>query len=285
LRVIGPSAFYQTALFTICIPTSVEIIGNDCFSWSRSLAELRFEHPSKLAAIPASFTVLTSVETISVPASVNSIAAICGLVQMKSISLEEGSVFRIEDELILHPRGDLVLGFGNNVVISVPKFVKVICGGAFAWRVTIREVFVPPSIENIQALAFSNCWELVSVHFDGDSQLRTIGSIAFIACRRLPLFEIPKLVETIGTGCFADCSQLTVVTFKGEFGIKRIETKAFFTSRLGRVCIPASVEMIGRWAFPQNCQINFPWPFASAEFAQWKEAHAQAFENLFPKGI
>jgi hypothetical protein len=203
---------------------------------------------------------------------------------MKSVSLEEGSAFRIENDLLVNPPAELVLGFGSRREIEVPQGIGVICVGAFAWRVTICKVFIPATVEIIRAHAFSNCWTLGLVVFEEDSRLRTIESSAFIACRQLKSIEIPKRVETLGAGCFSECGQLAAVEFKGEAGIKRIETKAFAQTAIRRVCLPGSVEAIGRWAFPATCEAVLPWPDGSQEFAQWRERCSLAFDFGPSKG-
>jgi hypothetical protein len=283
LKKIGMSVFYQTRLSTICVPSSIEIIQSDAFSLIETLHEVRFEENCRLGEIPSTFAVWTALECLRIPASVKKISPGSGLARLTRISVEDGCAFRIIDNIVVDPAGELVVGFGGDVDIVVPNWVRVVCGGAFGSRVTIRSVAIPPSVEVLGARCFAYCMKLQNVVFEGDSKLRSIESNAFYGCESLTEVRIPKSVISLGAGCFRACTKLAEVIFMPGSNLNKIEAKAFLESALTRICIPATVETVGPWPFPRSCQVSFPWPRESPEFETWRVTHPEAFDNLHKK--
>jgi hypothetical protein len=70
LQRIEESAFAESDLQTIEIPSSVEVVCKSCFSRCKSLASVTFESNSKLQRIEESAFAESSLRTIQVPASV-----------------------------------------------------------------------------------------------------------------------------------------------------------------------------------------------------------------------
>ena len=88
---------------------------------------------------------------------------------------------------------------------------------------------VPMRVEEIGNAAFRGCKDLKSVIFDDDSELTTIGVLAFEQTG-LSSFIVPKRVTEIHAWAFSRCTELTSVTF--ATGVK--------------------LRLIGYAAFPQN---------------------------------
>jgi hypothetical protein len=123
-------------------------------------------------------------------------------------------------DFVIHPCCEVIVGFGHEVEIAVPSFISVIGDGAFAWRITVRTVFIPLRVENLRAHSFSNCWELQDVSFEDNSRLKLIESSAFINCRSLEEIKIPGLVESLGSDCLSGCTRLKTVIFFGDAVLK-----------------------------------------------------------------
>jgi hypothetical protein len=213
IRKFGISVFYRSRLSTISVPSSVTTIGSDCFSSIQTLFEIHFEPNSCLTTIPSALAIWTGVQTLQIPGSVTSITPMSGLGALSSISFGDNSPFRVIEQMVVHPNGDLILGFGSVLDMTIPNWIKVIASGAFAWRINIQSVIIPDGVEILRAHCFSNCWKLDEVIFGDDSQLQVIESNAFYECGALPAIEIPRLVEALGASCFRGCRKLRSVKF------------------------------------------------------------------------
>jgi hypothetical protein len=73
----SPGIFAVTGLKKITIPSSVEVIGENSFSWCRSLSEVTFERGSKLQRIEELAFYLTGLKKITIPSSVEVIGENC----------------------------------------------------------------------------------------------------------------------------------------------------------------------------------------------------------------
>lgn len=70
----------------------------------------------------------------------------------------------------------------------------------------VREARIRPGTVNIDAAAFYECNQLVSVSFP--DSLRGIGDWAFAGCKRLRSVIIPAGVQSIGRRAFEGCAAL-----------------------------------------------------------------------------
>ena len=98
---------------------------------------------------------------------------------------------------------------------------------ACAWVGTQRgSVSVPKRVKEIDYRAFANCKDLKSVIFDDDSDLTTIGKLAF-AATGLSSVKVPKSVTGIHGQAFAHCTELAKVTFAPGVELLLIGLQAF----------------------------------------------------------
>ena len=79
----------------------------------------------------------------------------------------------------------------------------------------LTEIVIPASVTSIGISAFYNCSSLTTVTFENDSQLESIGAIAF-SYTSLQSIEIPSSVTIIGRAAFQSCGSLTTVLFQDE---------------------------------------------------------------------
>ena len=113
------------------------------------------------------------------------------------------------------------------------------------------------NIENTYAVtsigqdAFS--WTgLISVTFETESKLETIGNYAFYYCSGLNSITIPSGVTTIGNNAF-DSTALSSITFETGSKLQTIGHSAFYCcDRLGSFTIPSGVTSIGFAAFQET---------------------------------
>ena len=154
--------------------------------------------------------------------------------------------------------------------IDIPKTVNSIGGGAFR-NSSLKEITIPQdvtclgvSVETYMEVDdisgpwesshrygfFQSCRNLVSVTFEDNSQLTSIGVNAFSGCSSLKSIEIPNSVASISSSAFSGCSSLESVTFEDNSQLTSIEGSIFSKcSSLESIEIPNSVASISSSAF------------------------------------
>ncbi|NLZ83155.1 MAG: leucine-rich repeat protein [Clostridiales bacterium] len=101
------------------------------------------------------------------------------------------------------------------------------------------------NVTSIGTQAFINCRKATSITIpDG---VTSIGNYAFESCNVLGDFTIPQSVTSIAEGAFAYCTKLTNISIPQ--GIKSIENLTFRACGLTSIVIPNGVESIGAGAF------------------------------------
>lgn len=81
--------------------------------------------------------------------------------------------------------------------------------GAFQGSETLRDVYVPGSVENINRFAFNGCMNLTNVTLD--EGVKRISSRAFANCENLQAVMIPDSVEEISPDAFMNSSERLVL--------------------------------------------------------------------------
>jgi hypothetical protein len=113
----------------------------------------------------------------------------------------------------------------------------------------VTHLKVDPSVKEIVARAFDDCWSLVEVEFS--EGLERIGDEGFIDCSNLKYInKLPSTLMEIGDCAFEECESLVEVQFPE--GLERIGQGAFSgCSSLTHVRIPSSVCRMEHSAFAE----------------------------------
>lgn len=123
---------------------------------------------------------------------------------------------------------------------SVIIYVKFNFAIYFACR-DITNVFVPPTIKQINSFAFSNCLNLDEVEFSNDCEINTIKTNAF-SHSSIDHILIPKSVEYIEKNAFSYCNKLKTLQFHDDSKISVFESSLFFRSSIENISIPSLFE-------------------------------------------
>ena len=110
----------------------------------------------------------------------------------------------------------------------------------FACR-DITNVFIPPTIKQINSFAFSNCLNLDEVEFSNDCEINTIKTNAF-SHSSIDHILIPKSVEYIEKNAFSYCNKLKTLQFHDDSKISVFESSLFFRSSIENLSIPSNIE-------------------------------------------
>jgi len=195
--------------------------------------------PNTLTAIGTQAFCLSSLVSISIPASVETIegGAFFRCTALQTVTFEKGSKLKtikngsiwsgvfesctslttIEIPASVETIGyDAFFGCSSLKTVTFEKGskLKTVETNVFIYCTSLTSIEIPASVEEIERYAFSACTSLQTVTFEKGSKLKTIGYFAFINCTSLTTIEIPASVETIRGGAFSDCTSLKTVTFE-----------------------------------------------------------------------
>lgn len=173
------------------------------------------------------------------------------------------------------------LGCDSMEKIILPNSLITINDRAFFNCESLKTVVIPNSVTSIERMAFSRCSSLESVTIGDD--VTSIGDYAFEYCSCLTSITIPSSVANIGTRVFEGCKSLDSINvdehnmnYKSidgnlyskdgkifiQYAIGKMETEfavpttvttivsySFYLSKITRIQIPVSVEIIEAHAF------------------------------------
>lgn len=126
------------------------------------------------------------------------------------------------------------------------SLLRTIGNCAFLNCVSLTEIVIPNTVEQIGDSTFQGCIHMSSVHLS--LQLKQLGAEAFLSCTSLISVKLPDSLIQMGSSVFQHCSQLTNVKLPNA--LEEIPFAAFqFCSSLQEITIPASVKTIASNAF------------------------------------
>lgn len=104
----------------------------------------------------------------------------------------------------------------------------------------LTKIIFPDSLVEIGDYAFSNCERLREIRFNRDSQLKSIGQVAF-SISELRFVKFPKKLIKIGRDAFRPCDKLEKVVF--PTGSLMDTLNVIFFGRNTSVIIPESIRL------------------------------------------
>ena len=260
---IGSYAFKSTHLTTISLPSSssgtVPTIGNEAF-WSLSPTNTTVE--VRGTYITAMLNTWKGVHVTGVTKFSNNGQVVYN-VETFAFTYVTHSVDKIKitgsnygTALGVDP--NLISPFGRRVIV-IPSTINGldvthITENAFK-NTYITSVTIPESVTTIEPSAFEGCPLLTTLAFNGTSQCATIGDKAFKQTG-LTTVTVPESVTTINTGAFEGCTSLSALLFNGTSQCATIGDSAFKSSPLQAVSIPSSVTTIGNSAFNNTALVD-----------------------------
>ncbi len=132
----------------------------------------------------------------------------------------------------------------RNGVLTIREGVREIEAYAFKSDSKITKLILPPSLEKIGELAFSQCSNLREIEFS--EGLSEIGFQCFDRTA-VETLVFPRSLLRIKEYAFNKCEALTEVTFLGKYC--KIGSYAFSRSALKRAVFPRDAEGVGEEAF------------------------------------
>jgi len=208
---------YEGKATTVAIPATVEYggvsydvksIGAEAFKW-------------------------TSVENVTIPASVDSIKELAFYyTKLKSVTFAEG----------LKYIGNRAFGACKITTLDIPRSVEVIDDNAFFTAGELLEITFHEGLKKIGNAAFYHSPKLTKLVFP--NSLEHIGRTAFHQCAAVETIQFPANLLYIGDGAFGRCKKLTAVSLPST--VTHIGAEAFMKcGLLTSFTIPKNTETLG----------------------------------------
>lgn len=223
---ISERAFYGTAITSLELTSSIQIIGESAFDSCKNLHMIHFNSGAENLEIgKTAFGYCEALETLVLPDNIKKIGenAFKACAALKKIDI--GNIETVEYDAFYKCENiesvnitDLSLWF-NIKFASLQANPIYYAGSLTVNGKEISDLTIPSGVLNVGAWAFANCDSLKSV-------------------------VIPSWVQTIDVGAFQDCDNITDIGFSD--GLKQIGCGAFENcDGLTTVVIPDSVTDIG----------------------------------------
>ena len=244
--------FFREELTTVILPDSVTVIGENAFSYCKSLVEVRL--PSKLEKIGEdAFYECKSLLQIDLPDTLTTIgrSVFTNCESLQEIKIPS-KIKEIEAYTFLHCK--------NLKKIGLPDGLKAIGDDAFSGCESLNKVDVPSTLENISKTAFSFCKNLadkqgfvtvagIMYNYYGDDSkvslpqnIFAIGDRAFENNKTIKKVIIPEGVTSVGFRAFANCPELEIVLIPNS--LKSTEKYTFYECPKLKFSVPKGKEAI-----------------------------------------
>ena len=222
----------------VAVPEGVTSIGNEAFSWCRSLTSVTI--PNGVTSIGDMAFCNSSLTSVTIPDSVTSIGdgAFSWCSSLKRVTIPNGvtsiekKVFHACSRLISVKIPDSVTSIGIEAFrecdrltrVKIPDGVTSIGGGAFSGCSRLTSVTIPDGVTSIRGSEFRWCSSLTSVTIP--NSVTSIGFSAFSGCVSLTNIVIPNTVQELSTGAFYGCSNLQTIRMSND----HVKTLPFYPS-------------------------------------------------------
>ena len=137
---------------------------------------------------------------------------------------------------------------GNATTLNIPVGIEKIAAGAFRNNTNLVYVLINNQTKTIEQNAFYGCTNLKNCVIPEDSNLTSIGFMAFARCGTLREINLPSKLTEIGDFAFLACSQ--IMSFELPESMQAIGEYAFMSCiNITGFQISKNVTSIGKGAF------------------------------------
>lgn len=202
ITIIGESAFSETVIKKLVLPSTVIAVNNNAFAYCGQLEKAVLDERLDSIGCQA-FMNTTSLSEISIPDKVEYIGSKC---------FSYSGI--------------------KNVKLSKNDFFTVIYDKTFFECVNLKEVILPDNIRQIGSYAFANCKSLQHINLDN---IKLLFDKAFAGTA---LEKITLTARKIGSWAFAQCENLKKADLSG-IGTKKLDSRLFFECmNLNKISLP-----------------------------------------------
>lgn len=236
ITIIGESAFRETVIKKLVLPSTVIAVNDNAFAYCEQLEKAVLDERLDSIGCQA-FMNTTSLSGISIPDKVEYIGSKCfSYSGVKNVKL---------------PKND---------------FFTVIYDKTFFECANLEEVILPDSIYKICSYAFANCKSLHHINLDNIKLLydktfagtalekitlaaRKIGSWAFAQCKNLREADLSDITDRqINSHLFFECTNLAKISLPKE-QIRIFDSNCFYHTALEEIVFDAKEVIVRQGAF------------------------------------
>ncbi len=161
--------------------------------------------------------------------------------------------FEITTDFLFDENGNVIgIEKNNDRVLYIPSKIK----GKEVKEIenlvlseTVKEMYLPSTLEKITYEAFAYCYE-ISGELILPNSLEYLGERAFFECDKLIRIIDNSQITIISRQAFGNCWMLTSYVFNDV--LERIEEEAFICTHLKSAILPNSLKYIGKYALYVN---------------------------------
>lgn len=215
IQIVGESAFEQTGVEKVILPSSLTMVGRYAFRGCTSLVYAEYltdtYKSSSTAVTSYIFDGCTALETVVLADTLTQLPTYMfnNCSSLKTIRTQTGT--------------------GDQAVINGSE----------------GEALLPSGLQALPNYAFYGCSSLTTVLLP--EELIEIGSNVFNGCSQLAVIELPASLKEIGSGAFNGAWALTELVLPE--GLLTIGADAFLNTGITQMELPASVTSVGNNAF------------------------------------
>lgn len=246
---IGEYAFQSFSNLTeVSIPDSVTSIGDSAFDWCERLTHI--ELPRNLASIDGALFWASGIESLHIPASVESLGAIAdGASYLQEITVDENNNFFTSVDGVLFNKDMTILWAYPQAKVgesySIPESVTELRSAAFRFSENLKSVYIPESVTELGWHTFEDCTNLIDINIP--KNITILPEEIFSGCGFVNL-DVPAHIVEIGYREYSMCWSLKTINIPD--GVQVIGDYAFSSCYdLMDISIPASVTSIGSMTF------------------------------------
>lgn len=257
IREIGAKALESCGIEEIDIPNSVQTIGNYAFAGSK-LKEIEIPESIKTIGDNA-FEYCKNIESITIPSNATTGKHLFSGCKMLKTAGPIGGDYNLKfgwDKTI--PRE--VFAYGDFTDIYIPDSIEQIEALAFERCSSLSHIVIAGEKTRISGAIFPKCPNLISagpiggnynIEYASEEQAKTM----FAGANALTTVVLPDSMEKLPSGMFGGCSSLINVDL--PVNLKEIDTLVFSKCKsLKKIVIPAGTTRIWLNAFPQCDQLT-----------------------------
>lgn len=200
LTSIGRGTFENSSVVSVQFPATLQQMGIGTFMGCTGLRDVTFAPFAKLTVLPEGTFADSSIERITIPASVTEIAdavsnkgVFAGCTNLVSVSFAEGSKCAIIGKKAFS-------GCSALKEFTVPVTVSTLGEAAFENCTSLVSVVIPAGTTQLGGSLFISCSSLTNVVLN--SRATELPGWMFANCLSLSEIVIPDSVSVIGNNCF-----------------------------------------------------------------------------------
>lgn len=124
-------------------------------------------------------------------------------------------------------------------IINIPYGIKIIGENCFKGCISIEEIYMPDTVEEIKAHGFKGCKNIKKINIS--KNLNKIGDYAFHRCHNLENIELPLSVEELGNCVFLYCDNMKEINISG---VKKFGKQVFLNNvNLEKIHISKNIDV------------------------------------------